>query len=266
MLERILRNTPILGPRLRDLEKREQAVREAEGHLDVPIIEFFCEDRYFDVVPKPVWAGKNLPSWFKKIPPHVANGARDPIGAKAMTAKRCFPLIDGMSLGYTMLLAGDVNVRSNDEGSLIEVTSGPFYPWASLHDVAQLGPNSPTGRSPAIKFHNPWVVRTRPGWSTLFISPMNGEEERFQCLGAVVDTDTYPKQINFPALWFANPHDDVIPAGTPLITAIPFKRDSVSKEIIARVMTEAEAKEVKRIENVQNSRNHYYTKELREKR
>jgi hypothetical protein len=293
----MLNKFPYIGPRLQAIAAREKAVQEredalqsiredllhradriqsaeeelgidAEGNI-VPVIEFFCEPQFFGVVAPPVNAAKHIAEWYKKIPPTLDKsipGNRDQFGAAAMTAKKCMPLIDGMSLGYTMLLAGDLHVRANDTGSLIEVHSGGHHAWGALHSASQLGDRNPTYPSPAVKFHNPWAIRTRPGWSTLFISPMNHDEERFQCLGAVVDTDTYPKQVNFPALWFARDFDDVLPAGTPLVTAIPFRRADVPKEMIVRLMREDERQEIGRMERVQSMRSHMYTKELRAKR
>jgi hypothetical protein len=185
-----------------------------------------------------------------------------------MTAKACLPLIDGMGLGYTLFSAVDINVRVSECGKHIDVTSGPTYNGASLHSADQLGGStSPTFPSPAVKFHNPWIIKTRPGYSTLFIPPLNAAEEtRFQCLGAVVDTDTYPKGVNFPALWFERGCDVMIPAGTPLVTAIPFKRADVPREVLVRTMHEAERKQIGIMERIQGARSHMYTSELREDR
>jgi hypothetical protein len=95
----------------------------------------------------------------------------------------------------------------------------------------------------------------------LFIPPVNSEEDRFICLGGLVDTDKYPKQVNFPARWLKPNFDDTLVAGTPLVTAIPIKRQHV--EHIVRQMTDADAKEIDRIRRCQDSRSHYYTDELR---
>lgn len=248
--------------------------RETQEDFDAlePVIQFLCEPAHRLVMPEPKLAIKNIPEWFKRIPAHVPDTkeGRDQFGAAAMTAKGCLPLLDGMGLGYTLYSAADMNVRTSECGKHMTITHGPAYSAGSKHSVEQLGGagNSPTGHLPALKFHNPWAIKTRKGYSTLFIPPLNNtEEKRFQCLGAVVDTDAYPKHVNFPALFLAGCGVDInIPAGTPLVTAIPFKRADVPRELIIRTMHEAERQQIMVMERVQNSRSHMYTQELREDR
>lgn len=235
----------------------------------IPIIEFMCEPQFKGVVMEPVPAFKHIAEWWKKVPaklPRNQGSPRDQFGDIAMTAKDCLPLLDGMGLGYTMRLAVDVHVRT-DGGKNMETRSGPTFNGASYHSSDQLGKDYPAYPAPAIKFHNPWVIRTRPGYSTLFIPPLNHvEEERFLCMGAVVDTDTYPKQVNFPGLWFAKNYDGVVKAGTPLVTAIPFKRADISRELLIRTLTAAEQFRIDQMAKTQNARSHFYTRELREDR
>ena len=48
------------------------------------------------------------------------------------------------------------------------------------------------------KFGNKWLIKTPPGYSCLFIHPMNRVENRFKLIEGIVDTDTYVNTINFP--------------------------------------------------------------------
>jgi hypothetical protein len=122
--------------------------------------------------------------------------------------------------------------------------------------------------APPVKFINHWVVKTAPGWSTLFIPLVNNSlsNPHFTCLGGLVDTDTYPKEVNFPAVWHTPNFDGHLPAGTPLVVAIPVKRDSVSRECFVRPMSDKEFKAIDDIRKQQNTRVRVYTDELREKR
>lgn len=232
-----------------------------------PIIEFLCEPQDVGVLPLPVTANKMMPKWFKQITPLV--NSTDHFGGKAMSAKKCQPLIDAMTLGFIIPLWADMNVRTSKDGSLIdaqlEVPSGHVCQY---HSNEQLGgpKNSPTGKAPAIKFINRWVIKTAPGWSTLFIPPINHMDERFTCLGGLVDTDKYPKQVNFPAVWHLPDFDGVIKAGTPLVTAIPIYRGSQPDKVLSRALSDEEQAEVDRIARCQGSRSGVYTHELREKR
>jgi hypothetical protein len=267
MLNRLIRFL-LTESRLSEMGLREVTQEDLDALL--PVIEFSIEPQWNGVLKPPVPAYKHIADWWKKIPaqmPRQGNAPRDQFGDVAMTAKSCIPLLDGMGLGYTMTLAADVHVRTDPEGKFLEVRSGPAFNAASTHSKDQLGNHYPTYPMPAIKFHNPWVIRTRPGYSTLFIPPLNRvEETRFQCLGAVVDTDTYDKQVNFPGLWFAKGYDDMVAAGTPLVTAIPFKRADVPRELLLRNMTAAEQFRIEQMAKIQNSRQGMYTRELREDR
>lgn len=227
-----------------------------------PVIEFFCDERYWGVAPQPEPAGKNVPEWFKRIPP-FSKESRDAHGKLAMNAKKCLPMIDAMTLGFTIPLAGDQHIRSNEDASIVDIsgTSTEIDRLVERHSAEQVayafGPQDP------IKFINPWVIKTAPGWSTLFIPPVNSMEKRFLCLGGLVDTDKYPKQVNFPGVWLAPNFDDYLPAGTPLVTAIPIKRSDIITDYKVHEMTPEERKEIGRIERCQKTRDHYYTKELR---
>lgn len=229
------------------------------------VIEFYCHPDLAGVIPEPIQASKKIPDWWKRLP-HT-HDERDAFGSKAMTAKKCMPLQDVMSLGYIIPLQGDVQVISNADRSIIKATGPKTLPLVEFHSLQQIGGKTAPGY-PAnpIKFINHWVIKTAPGWSTLIVPPINHLNPDFTCLGGFVDTDRYPKEINFPALWHTPNFDDKIPAGTPLVQVIPVKRDSFPKQPKVREMTTAEFKEIDRISKAQQSRASYYTKELREKR
>jgi len=232
------------------------------------IIEFYCEVGDFGIIPEPYPAFKNIPEWFKKIPNVVPSKDRtkdrDQFGAKAHTAKKCMPLVDAMSVGFIIPLFGDVNIRTNKEGSLIEATNGPYHPVVSFHSKEQLGgKTSPSYPADAIKFINKWYVKTAPGYSTLFIPPINCFDPRFTCLGGLVDTDSYPRIINFPAIWHLKDYDDVVSAGTPLVTCIPIKRSDMVRQAPVRVQTEKEKINEEKVKRQQDSRRSVYTNEIR---
>lgn len=227
------------------------------------VIEFFCRPEDRDVIPEPIAAAKRMPDWYKKIPPLVQGKGRDHFGGPGFTAKKCLPLIDAMTRGWIIPLYSDVNVRA-DGKKFFEIGPTPTGPVIQDHPIGQLGgATSPTYPGPALKFINRWFMRTPPGWSTLFVAPLNNDERRFSCLSAVVDTDVYPAAINFPAVWLAGEYDGVIKAGTPLVTAIPFRRVDAEMKSVVRTATAAEIYEIERIRRVQQTRTGYYTQELR---
>ena len=227
------------------------------------VIEFYCHPDYYGVIPEPVQASKRIPDWWKKLP-HTHEGPRDTYGSTPMTAKKCMPLQDVMGLGYIIPLQGDVQVITNHDRSIIKAINPPSMKIAEFHDIVQAGgKTSPSYPTNPIKFLNYWVVKTAPGWSTMFIPPINHFNPHFTCLGGLVDTDRYPKEVNFPAMWHTANFDDKIPAGTPLVQVIPIKRDGFPKQPKIRDMTAQEFKQIDNIAKAQHSRSSYYTKELR---
>jgi hypothetical protein len=186
-----------------------------------------------------------------------------------MNAKKCLPMLDAMSIGFTISLAIDQHIRTNNDCSIIEPgpTSTVFDKAVEFHSLEQVGgTTSPFGKSKPIKFINPWVIKTPPGWSTLFIPPINSFEDRFICLSGLVDTDCYPKQVNFPAKWLKPNFDDVLLAGTPLVTAIPIKRNTTNLKFTVGELTDLDVKALEKIKLNQLAKNNYYTKHLRVKR
>ena len=51
---------------------------------------------------------------------------------------------------------------------------------------------------PFHKILNPWIITTPPGYSTLFVPPLNNSDDRFSIIAGIVDTDTFKNEINFP--------------------------------------------------------------------
>jgi hypothetical protein len=231
-----------------------------------PIIEFYCHPNFEGIIPEPKPASKFIPEWYKSIPPTL--DSKDHQNRPNLTAKKCLPMLDAMTAGYVIPLAGDLGLKSSEDCNTIEVFNPPEIRLAEFHSLHQLGPKAPGMPAPPVKFINPWIIKTAPGWSTLIIPLVNSslENPHFTCLGGLVDTDKYAKEINFPAIWHTPNFDDYIPAGTPLVVAIPVKRDAITNSSLVRSMTREEFLNIEAIRKKQVSRVHVYTQELREKR
>lgn len=230
------------------------------------VIEFYCHPNWENVIPEPKPAIKHFPEWFRIIPP-IDKNKRDEFGDYVMSAKKCFPMIDAMSLGFIIPLCGDLHVKSDRDLTEIKVTNPPSIKLADHHSIGQLGGETGPGFPiNPIKFLNYWIIKTAPGWSTLFLPPLNHVNTPFTCLSGLVDTDKYPKEVNFPAIWNEAGFDGIIPAGTPLVTAIPIKRDSFKKKPKIRKITKKEFKHINDLQKMQSTRKHVYTNELRVKK
>ena len=230
-----------------------------------PLIEFLTTKEFADVLIPPAPANKFIPEWYKAIPTH-SKTTRAVTGDMAKTAKKCLPMLDAMTHGYIIPLAGDVHIRTNEDASLIDITENQFVRQTEEHSPEQVGPNFPFPKKHLIKFINHFVIKTPPGYSCLFVAPINHLETRFVTLGAVVDTDNYDKEINFPTCWIANNYDDFVLAGTPIVQCIPFKRSTIIDKFEVRPFTDTEWHQREITRAKQSNQSSYYVKNLRVKK
>jgi hypothetical protein len=230
-----------------------------------PLIEFLTTEQHANVLIPPAPAGKFIPNWYKSIPPY-SNHTRDHKGCLGMLAKKCLPMIDGMTNGFIIPLAGDIHIRTNDDASLIDITQNPYIQLTQEHDKEQVGPDFPFPGKHLVKFLNHFVIKTPPGYSCLFVAPINHLETRFLTLGSVVDTDVYDREINFPTVWLANNFDEILPAGTPIIQCIPFKRQHTISKFSVRPFKDKEWEKREITRARQDNQNSYYVNNIRVKK
>ena len=197
-------------------------------------VEFSCLEEDWDVIAKPYPARKLIPDWFKALPTNL--GPKDGVENRFenSTIKRCMPFLDAMNAGYIIPLAADVEITSNSDGSEVNWYSKFSKTIVDGHNKKQIttdkSPN-PMAGFPPLKFNNFWLMKTPPGWSTLFVPPLNRTETRFVCYSGLVDTDVYDNTVNFPFFFLQPNFTGVLRAGTPLIQAIPIKRSELKLEV-----------------------------------
>lgn len=185
--------------------------------------------------PKP--ASNFIPTWYEESKSYVNDEKIPPTaGGTNATIKRCMPIFDSMVSGYIIPTVVDIWVKQ----VFVEDNSEkkqPRYEWPSFdaiefHPIIQ-APDYPnnTGHTVAYpKWINPWSIKTPPGYSTFFIQPLH-RKSNFTIIPGVVDTDKYNPAVNFPFVLNDINFEGLIPAGTPMVQVIPFKRDSWKMEI-----------------------------------
>lgn len=229
------------------------------------LIRFSCPEEWWDVIPKPYLAKKFIPDWYKSLPMKINNEDR----LDNNTVKRCVPFLDAMSFGYIIPLAADVWFKSNENCSLLEWDSNFTAPLIRQHASEQITggrvPN-PKGHMPPMKWVTQWVIETPPGWSTLFIPPINRKDERFECIGGLVDTDKYFNNIQLPFFFTAPNYDGLIKMGTPLVQAIPIKRDTFLSNPKVEKFTNNDWNRLNKTKARVSSQESYYRDEVAEKK
>ena len=207
-------------------------------------IRFLCQPEDEGVIAPPVPAKSYLPDWFRKLP--AVDEGRLSTTDTGLTVKRCLPFLDAMCEGWVIPLAATVRLRIADGGETVEAGWDFDRTMVSNHGAHQVA-GHPWGKRPPRKFHNFWSVVTPPGWSCLFVQPLNRPNGVFEIVAGIVDTDTYRTPIHFP--FFATGPDGlhVIEKGSPIVQVIPFRRDSAALQAEIRAEGAAEAADRRKV-------------------
>lgn len=167
-----------------------------------------------------------LPQWYKDLP---VIDTLFPNAQPDLTAKRCIPILDAMTMGYHLVTTVDYEFKKSEKTGEYHFT-GPAEMIKdkpiSMHSLAQLSTLTMTDDyiPYAFKWANTWTIKTPPGYSILFTNPLNQRDLPFHIFDGVVDTDKFFMPVLFPFLMKSG-FEGVIPAGTPVVQVIPFKRD-----------------------------------------
>jgi hypothetical protein len=205
-------------------------------------IKFTCDKKYLSLkedYPEPIKL--NTPKWFKNL-----NN-----GIKNMTIKHCMPFLDSLTTGYLLKLPIDLSIKHNvlnDEGQRFSSMDFKRFPESVEIQVNNDSNSFPhpvdqAKGAPFIKKNlnfgiykivNPWKIETPPGYSCLFVPPLNNCDDRFSIISGIVNTDSHKVNINFPFTINGDKYpvlDTIFSKGTPYVQIIPFKRESWKMEI-----------------------------------
>jgi len=226
-------------------------------------IEFSAHEDYFaqkEDYPTPIKL--NIPEWYKKLE-HTL---------EMRTIKGCMPFLDTLTSGYVLKMPQDFIIKhnvENNEGKKDSFQTFAMYEQTDLLSVKRINLNSgidihpikqvegspfieKNKNLPFYKILNPWKIKTPKGYSCLFVSPLNNSDDRFSIIPGIVDTDTFPNEINFPIIINGDKYpvlETTIKKGTHYVQIIPFKRDCWKMSIKPRIQKE-----------IQNSRLFYHFK------
>ena len=176
------------------------------------------------VLEKPKPATDYIPQWYKNAKSE-RTGKKDPTldGSPNATVKRCMPVWDMMTAGYIMETPYDIYVRQTPEG--------PFFQWGNNDAIAfqhmDQFQNHPYSKdiNYAVRIVIPWSIKTPKGWSSMVMEPQHHELGPISCASGIIDTDDYSIPFNM-FLKLRDPNfEGMIPAGTPFLQIIPFKRE-----------------------------------------
>ncbi len=211
------------------------------------VIEFSSHKEYVESEEElPVPIRLNIPKWYKDLTNHVLNPS----------IKACMPFLDTLTTGYLLKTPQDLYIHHNKD--MPDGTKGTFQRWGlegktiscdslglnfntndkDVHGSHQLkgSPHEKKNKKlPYLKFLNPWIIKTPPGYSCLFVPPLNNTDDRFSIIPGIVDTDSFKQEINFPFVVNGDKYLELetrIKKGTPYLKVIPLKKESWERKII----------------------------------
>ena len=184
------------------------------------------------VLEKPKPATEYIPQWYKDAKAYTSpSGKKEPTldGSPMATIKRCMPLWDMMTAGYIMETPYDIYIRQTPEG--------PYFQWGANEAIAfqsmEQFQNHPYSRdiNYAVRINIPWSIKTPPGWSIMVMEPQHHEPAPISCASGIVDSDDFSIPFNM-FLKLRDPNfEGMIPAGTPFLQIIPFKREDWTSSV-----------------------------------
>ncbi len=201
-----------------------------------------------DSASTPVPTQKEIPDWYKdadrfaKMPngeyfkatkqicPVVKEGTTDDYG-KIPTWKACPAIMDSFSTGYVFKTPCDLTFFKNAQGVInVKVEDSKYQDFC-------------TQRPPMPQFEHPkgyyqhhfawssdWGLELPEGYSALFMTPMNRFDLPFLNTTGIVDSDKVHLLGSFP-FFIAEGWEGKIPAGTPYLQVLPFKRENWEHKI-----------------------------------
>jgi hypothetical protein len=185
-------------------------------------------------VPGPII--KTLPEWYRKADRFAKKPNGDfwkgPDSGKIPTWKACPAIFDIMGTGYTLKTPCDIEITHADNNTLsVTIANKKYKDFCTL-------------RTPMDQFEHPqgyytthfawfpdWAVETPEGYSALYSQPFNRFELPFLTTSGIMDNDSIKLPGSMP-FFLREGFSGVIPAGTPFVQIIPFKREDWVSEVV----------------------------------
>lgn len=181
---------------------------------------------------KPKPTSEYIPEWYKNAKTYIStDGKKAPSldGTPYATVKRCMPIWDMMTAGYIIETPYDIYVRQTPDG--------PYFQWGEMQAIAFQSMEQTQGHpyfkdiNYAVRIVHPWSIKTPKGWSIMVMEPQHHEPGPIVVASGIVDTDNFSLPFNM-FLKLRDPNfEGMIPAGTPFVQVIPFKRENWSSSL-----------------------------------
>ena len=166
----------------------------------------------------------------KDICPFPKEGTTDDYG-KIPTWKACPAILDAFLTGYVLKTPCDIEFFKNSQEIIDVKISDPKY-----KDFVTKRPPMPMFEHPKgfyqhhFAWYPDWEVSLPEGYSALFMTPINRFDLPFLNTSGIIDSDKVSIPGTFP-FFVVEGGEGLIPAGTPYMQILPFKRENWKQEI-----------------------------------
>lgn len=185
-----------------------------------------------DYYPEPT--AKSIPEWYANADkyikdPNTGQYVPNYDGGKMPSFKACPAVLDTFTAGYVMKTPCDLFFY--EKNNLIQVKTPKGYEDFCATRPPMSGFVSPMGYLEApFHWYPSWAPELPKGYSAIYISPANRYDLPFVTVSGIIDND----KIDTPGLMPFFLHKDfkgLLPAGTPFVQIIPFKREDWQSEL-----------------------------------
>lgn len=197
----------------------------------------------------PVATQKVIPDWYKNadrfaknpstgeyfqatqgVCPFPKEGTTNDYG-KIPTWKACPAIMDGFSTGYVLKTPCDITFFKTADGSIdVRVEDQKHKDFCTKRPAMPQFKHPEGFYSDHFAWYSEWGVELPDGYSALFMTPMNRYDLPFLNTTGIVDSDKVHILGTFP-FFIPKGWEGKIPAGTPYLQILPFKRENWEQSI-----------------------------------
>lgn len=200
-----------------------------------PQIEFFTTEWYarkhYPVLP----AREVLPDYWKRMSKNTELHHFD-------SARKCPGIGDWLGSGYIISSWTDIEIdQTNPEfGPQVRLfngrESGSAHPPYQCLDLLE----TKSHHLGSVKLPGIWMIRTAPGWSIMLVPLWYWHNQPWEAMPGIMHSDDHHNEVNINMILKTTKEKVSIPAGTPLVQVIPFKREPV--KAVSRAATSEDLK------------------------
>ena len=183
--------------------------------------------------PKP--ASRLIPKWYAVADRFFKNEKNeyliDQDGGKIPTWKSCPALLDAFTSGYILTTPCDILFYKDDKNKIcIKIDDKNYEDFCVIRNPIGEFSNPKGYYKESFAWMSDWGIETPSGYSCLYITPANRFDLPFINTVGIIDTDKVSLPGSLP-FFLIEGWTGLLPAGTPYVQVIPFKREDWHSDI-----------------------------------